>query len=190
MIRFAAALAAALLSFPAAAREVEGVQVPDSVSVGGQTLALNGVGIRKKKVAFVKVDVYVGALYVQQRSQDAEAIVKADAPKQVTMTFLRDVDRARIMEAFKDGFESNSRATLAQVTPGLDEVAKAVGGEVKKGQALVVAYVPGQGTTVTGPGGKVTVPGEAFAEAMFRNWLGPKPTDDGIEALKKSMLGQ
>ena len=190
MSRIAAALAAALLALPAAAREVEGVQVPDTVTVAGQTLTLNGVGIRKKKVAFVKVDVYVGALHVVERSSDPEALVKADAPKQVTMTFLRDVDRARIMEAFKEGFESNSRETLAQVLPGLDRIATAVGGEVKKGQSLVVAYAPGKGTTVTGPGGTATVEGQAFAEAMFRNWLGPRPTDDGIEALKKSMLGK
>ena len=44
---------------------------------------------------------------------------------------------------------------------------------------MVVTYVPGHGTTVVAAGGTpVTVEGKDFADAMFRNWLGPEPADD------------
>ena len=59
-----AMLAVLVLTVPATARELEGVTMPDSISVDGQTLALNGMGVRIKKVVFVKVKVYVGGLYV------------------------------------------------------------------------------------------------------------------------------
>jgi hypothetical protein len=79
------ALALLLAAFPASALEVAGVKVPDSIQIDGKTLALNGAGLRTK--SFLKVKVYVGALYVTQRSTDAAAIVAQDAPKAIRMTW-------------------------------------------------------------------------------------------------------
>lgn len=59
--------------------------------------------------------------------------------------------------------------------------------DLKSGQVLLVLYEPGQGSTVGVEGQRsVTVPGKDFADALFRNWLGPKPADD---RLKREMLG-
>jgi len=179
----AAALLAFALALPAAAREVAGVKLDETVSVAGQSLALNGAGIRKKFV----VKVYVGALYLASPASDPEAIVAADAPKRVRMVFLRDVDRDSVLGAFRDGFDANSGAQAAQARADLDGVAGAIP-DMKEGGELVVTYVPGQGTTLSATGAQsATVPGKAFAEALFRNWLGPKPADEG---LKKAMLGK
>ena len=61
MSRLALLAASLLLAAPAYAnKDVAGVDVPDTLSVEGKTLQLNGAGIRKKFV----VKVYVGALYV------------------------------------------------------------------------------------------------------------------------------
>ena len=88
------ALALLLAALPASALEIAGVKVPDSIAVDGKTLVLNGAGLRTK--SFLKVKVYVGALYLPQRSTDAAAVVALDAPKVIRMTLLRDVDRAII----------------------------------------------------------------------------------------------
>jgi len=179
----AAALLALALAAPASAREVAGVKLDDTVSVAGQSLALNGAGIRKKFV----VKVYVGALYLASPASDPEAIVAADAPKRVRMVFLRDVGRDSILGAFRDGFEANSGAQAAQARADLDGVAGAIP-DMREGGELVVTYVPGEGSTISATGGaSATVPGKAFADALFRNWLGHKPADDG---LKKAMLGK
>ncbi len=184
MTRTAAALAAVALAVPALAREVAGVQFPDAVSAGGQELRLNGAGVRTK--LFVKV--YAGGLYVAQPSGDAEAIVAADAPKRVRMVFLRDVDKKKILETYRDGFHANSAGPRLQaLLADLDRIAPAVP-DMKKGGEMVVTYVPGQGTTVAAAGAApVTVEGKEFADAMFRNWLGSRPADGD---LKKALLGR
>lgn len=183
MKRMAAAVLALAISTPAPAREVAGVKVEESASVGGQTLALNGAGIRKKFV----VKVYVGALYVASPSSDPEAIVAADAPRLVRMVFLRDVGKDSILGAFRDGFDANSGDQAAQAKADLERVAGAIP-DLRKGAEMLVTYVPGEGTTLSATGGgTATVPGKAFADALLRNWLGTKPADAD---LKKAMLGK
>lgn len=175
----------ALLSAPALAAEVAGVKVPDSITVDGKALRLNGAGVRKKFI----VKVYVGALYLESASADPAAIVAADAAKSVHMVFLRDVDKEKIMGAFRDGFEANGGEAAAKaLAPRLDKVGAVVPAEIKEGQELVVTYLPGKGTTVSvSGGGQATVEGKDFADAMFRNWLGEEPADRG---LKERMLGK
>lgn len=185
MTRLALCAAALYLAGPAAAREVAGVKVPDTVSVEGAELKLNGAGLRRATMFHVKV--YVGALYLTAPSKDADAIVRADEPKAVHMRFLRGVGKDKIMDAFREGFEKNSPADAKALKSGLDRVAAILPGELKEGSELVVTYVPGRGTTVASASGEVTIEGKPFADAMFRNWLGREPADDD---LKKGMLGQ
>jgi hypothetical protein len=184
-MRVLPALLATLSLLPAAqAREVAGVSVPDTAQVAGRTLTLNGAGLRKR--VFVKV--YVGALYLESRSGDPEAIVAADQAKAVRMTFLRDVEREKVLEAFRDGFERNSKATAAGARQKLEAVEKVLPAELRKGQVLVVAYAPGAGATVGVEGGaSASVEGKEFADALFRNWLGPDPADADLKA---GMLGR
>lgn len=184
MPRIAAAVVALVLAAPALAREVAGVQFPDTVSVGGQELKLNGAGIRSK--FFVKV--YAGGLYLAEPSSDPQAIVAADAPKRVRMVFLRDVDKGKIMETYREGFQNNSAGPgLPALLEKLERIAPAVA-DMRRGGEMFVTYVPGEGTTVASAGATpVTVEGKEFAEAMFRNWFGPKPAD---ESLKEKLLGR
>ena len=181
MQKLIAAAAALALAVPALAREVGGVEFPDTVDVAGQPLKLNGAGVRTKFI----VKVYAGGLYLAQPAHEADAIVAADEPKRVRMVFLRDVDKKKILDTYRKGFEANGAApaTLAK----LETLAPALV-DMRKGAEMFVTYVPGQGTTVAAAGGQpVTIEGKDFADAMFRNWLGPKPADGD---LKKAFLGK
>jgi hypothetical protein len=133
------------------------------------------------------VKVYVGALYVTEKTKDSNAIVQAEAPKAVHMQFVRDVERGKVMDAFKEGFEKNSKNEAKALGPLLDRVAKTIPNEMKPGMRLTVTYLPGQGTTVVGPEGEVTIEGKPFADAMFRNWLGGNAAD---KDLKNKLLGR
>lgn len=181
MKTLAASLVALALASPALARDVGGVDFPDTLSVDGQQLKLNGAGVRKKFV----VKVYAGGLYLAEPSRDADAILAADAPKRVRMVFLRDVDKEKILETYREGFQNNGAPP--EVLAKLDRIAPAVV-DMRKGGEMFVTYVPGQGTTVAAAGGQpATVEGKDFADAMFRNWLGAKPADGD---LKKAFLGK
>jgi hypothetical protein len=185
MKKLVAALAVLALAVPAHARKVGGVEFQDTIEVDGAKLTLNGAGVRKRFV----VKVYAGGLYLTERSKDANAVVAADAPKRVRMVFLREVSRDQIMGAFREGFEKNSGgANLKPLLSKLDQIAPAIP-NLKEGAELLVTYVPGKGTTVAAAGGgaPVTVEGKDFADAIFRNWLGSQPADDG---LKRAMLGR
>jgi len=159
-----------------------GVTLPDTTQVSGKTLALNGLGLRSKMM----FKVYVAGLYVEQKSADADAILKADAPKQVVLHFLRDLDREQMTEAFVESFNANS-AGAAGLKADFDKML--TGFEpIKTGDQWAFTYVPGKGTTLSVKGAdKVTVPGHAFSQAMFACWLGPKPPS---ASLKTGMLGK
>ena len=57
----------------------------------------------------------------------------------------------------------------------------------KKGEKIVITYIPGKGTEVSIKGQvKGVIEGKDFMEAMFSIWFGPYPPSKG---LKKGMLG-
>ena len=159
-----------------------GVTLPDSTQVGGKALVLNGIGLRTK----LMFKVYVAGLYLEQKSSDADAILKQDAPRRVVMQFLRDLSRDQMVEAFTESFLNNSPDATA-LKGDIDKMLGAFE-PVKTGEQMVFTYTPGVGTTLTiGGKDKVTVPGQAFGRAMFACWLGPKPPSAD---LKTKMLGK
>jgi hypothetical protein len=167
---------------PLAARELAGVNLPDTLSAGDKTLKLNGLGLRKKAI----FKVYVGGLYLEAPSKDAAAILAADAPKAVRMHFLRDLKKSQLTEAFSEGFEANAKQKAAAEKAALDRMLALVPA-VKEGETLSFVYVPGKGTTLfSGDKALGTFEGKDFADVVFLLWLGPKPPS---EDLKKGMLG-
>ncbi len=167
---------------PAVAKELAGVNLPDTMPAGEKTLKLNGVGLRKKAI----FKVYVGGLYLESPSKDPAAIVAADAPKAVRMHFLRDLRKSQLTEGFTEGFEANAKEKAAAQKATIDRMLALVP-DVKEGETLTFVYVPGKGTTLSA-GDKIlgTFEGKDFADAVFSLWLGPKPPS---EDLKKGMLG-
>ena len=97
------------------------------------------------------------------------------------------MDRKSILEAFREGFENNSREKLAENLPLFDRVAPAFA-DAKGGQVMVFSYRPGAGVTVGREGGaQSSAPGKTLADAFLRNWLGKEPADPD---LKEAMLGR
>jgi hypothetical protein len=178
-------LAASLLwpAPPARGLELGHHDIPATARVGERTLVLNGAGIRRKFF----VHVYVCALYLEEPSTDAAAILAADRAWQVTMHFMRNITHHQVLESFTDAFEHNSPGQTRALHDDLERF-HAVLEDVRQGQDLTIHYQPGVGTTLLAPSGaRATVPGRPFAEAMLRTWLGEHPSD---ESLKEKMLGQ
>ncbi len=165
------------------AASLAGVTLPDTVQAGGKTLVLNGLGLRTKFV----VKVYVAGLYLEQKSSDANAILKADSPKRLVMHFVRDVSKNQMADAFQESFKNNSPNAVATMKGDIDRLLGALE-PLKEGQEMVFTYVPGTGTTMSINGqDKLTIAGSEFAQVVFSIWLGPKPPNAD---LKKGILGQ
>jgi Chalcone isomerase-like len=174
-------LAAALVAFPAFAAELDGVTSPDTTTAGGKSLTLNGMGVRVKFV----FKVYVASLYVEHPAKNGAEILKADEVRRVEMVMLRDLDKAALVEAIKNGFEKNAGSGLPALQERLNKFIEKVT-DVKKGSKLVIQYVPGKGTEIDGAKDSYVAEGKDFADALFSVWIGGSPVDDG---LKKGMLG-
>jgi hypothetical protein len=174
---------ASIINLNLHAGTLAGVTMPDTVQAAGTTLTLNGMGLRTK-YAF---KVYVAGLYLEHKSSDANAILKANAPRRLVMHFVRNVSQSQIADAFSEGFENNSPDAAKTMKPAIDRLLAALE-SVKDGEEMVFTYTPGTGTTFSLAGkDKVTIAGSAFAEVLFSVWLGPKPPN---AALKKGILGQ
>jgi len=178
------ALALALAAAPpASARELAGHDIPEAAEVGGRKLVLNGAGLRHKLV----FRIYVCALYLEERSGDAPAILAADRAWQVTMHFTRSISHHQVLDAFTEAFELNSPGQTGALHDDLERF-HAVLEDLQQGQDLSLQYLPGIGTTLRAPSGaSATVAGKPFADAMLRVWLGERPSD---ERLKARLLGR
>lgn len=182
MKTLALTLSLSLLSFTAAAGELKGVKMADTMNVGGKDLKLQGMGLRTK--ALFKV--YVAGLYLETANTDPDKIVASDTVRRVEMTMMRDLGKDKIVSAINEGIEKNSKDKMASLKERLDKFAGAIP-DLKEGQILSITYVPGKGTSVKGAGGaELTVEGKDFADAILLVWLGKNPVDDD---LKKGMLG-
>ena len=175
-------LALALPAVSASAADVGGVKVPDTMTVDGKPLKLNGAGIRKKSI----FKVYVAGLYVEAPTKDGSAILASGGPKSMHLWMLRDIKGANVSGAIADGFKLNSQAALPQLQPRLDQLAKMIP-DLKDGDQMSLSWVPDKGTVVNVRGTDVgTIEGRDFADALFAVWIGPNPVQDD---LKQALLG-
>jgi len=174
-----------LLAGPVWAVEVEGVDVPESVEVGGSRLLLNGAGVRTKFF----FDIYVGALYLTRRTGKPEEAIGMEGPKRVSMHMLYgEVSREKLVHGWNEGFRKNqSRKAMDNLKQRLERF-NAMFSDVKKGDVILLDYLPERGTSVTIRGErKGVVMGKDFNDALLAVWLGRKPADGD---LKEAMLGQ
>ena len=102
--RAAALLFCALAAAPAAAAtdvpaQAAGVAFPATYPAAGQTLQLNGTGVR---VFFAVVKGYASALYVSQPTHDAAALLGEPDPKVLFTHFLHNASVAQLRREFSN----------------------------------------------------------------------------------------
>lgn len=173
-----------MCAVPVSAVEIGGVQVTEKLEgAGGTELTLNGAGIRSKM--FFKI--YVAGLYLQNPTAEAEAALADPGQKQMLMHFLYDeVDKEKLVAAWNEGFEGNlSEEQLKAMAPQIKQFNEMFV-TVKKGDVIVIDYIPMKGTSVIVAGEpKGVIEGKEFSDAVFAIWLGKKPV---TEDLKKELL--
>lgn len=181
---------AAALSSAALAMEIEGVSLPDRITLSkdGPELVLNGAGVRHKLMA---VKVYVGALYLTAKSKDAEKILADPGPKRVSMHVLADELTAKaLIASLNDAIAANHiPAEIALIEGRLRHLNRMMSsiGVLKRGGVVHIDFIPGSGTRINVNGvDKLLIPGDDFFPPLLRIWLGKKPVDG---RLRDAMLG-
>jgi hypothetical protein len=186
MLRIAMSLFICLALTPLAqAKVVNDVEVADSISVADQTLVLNGAGVRSKFF----LNLYVAALYLQQASDEGEAVIAADKPMTIRLQITSSlIDGEKMSEATLDGFVKSTKGNLTPIQKEVELLISAFRDAVEEGDVFDLQYVPGAGTSVIRNGEvKVVVPGLEFKQALFGIWLSEDPVQDD---LKEDMLDE
>jgi hypothetical protein len=96
------------LAAGASAAELDGVTFPDRYPINGQTLVLNGLGLRTLTVFHVKI--YVAGLYVAKPSHDAKQILAAPGTKVIVMEFLHAGSKEDVEKEYRKGQDVNCGA--------------------------------------------------------------------------------
>jgi hypothetical protein len=165
-------------------RECAGVVFPDRQQIQGDTLVLNGLGLRQ--ATFMKVDVYVAALYTARAASDPAAILGSSTPKQLVLHFVRDVGVDDLNEAWNEGFSANAKTQLPALETRVTTLESWMA-DMNTGERLSFTYEPGAGIEVdVGGDSKGTIEGDDFARAFLSIWLGAHPPNAG---LKSGLLG-
>ncbi|HEX9191190.1 MAG TPA: chalcone isomerase family protein [Candidatus Deferrimicrobiaceae bacterium] len=177
------ALSLLLLSSPARAMTIAGVNVPPTVSIGGKTLNLNGAGVRTKFL----FKVYVGALYTEKKVSTTDELLRDTGEKSIRMHFVhKKVEKEKIVDAFAEGLANNAPAAARSAE------AKAFlswfRDDFVAGDTVGVDIAP-EGALSASHNGKAlgTLRDPSLARAVLLIWFGGKPADAG---LKKGMLGR
>ena len=179
-------LVIAFFAFPADARRVAGVDVPENLESDGADLILNGAGIRTR----VFLDVYVGGLYLKRRSADAAAIMDADEPMAVKLWIVTGlISNDRMQESIEEGFQKSTRGNTAPIREKIDALIDVYAEEIDDGDAFELVYLPGQGLSVYKNGiYTATIEcGLPFKRALFGIWISDRPMQT---SLKHDMLGR
>lgn len=173
------------ISISVQAKEVAGVQLPDVISVGEQTLILNGAGARKKFI----FKLYVAGLYVLDKSDNADNLINSDTTTSIKLQITSKLVSAKKMEkAIQEGFEKSTANNTASIQQEIDDFLLIMREELKKGDRYDMTYIPNEGTYVKKNGEEKTlIKGLEFKKALFGIWLSDDPVQ---KSLKTDLLGQ
>jgi hypothetical protein len=180
MKRIALSVLALALALPAYAGELAGVTMPDTATVAGQTLVLNGMALREKYF----LDIYVGGLYLPAKSSDGASVIAQDAPKRLHMSFIySEVPAEKTIETYREIWELDP-AYPAQKTQA-DLFCSWIA-DLESGDTMTIQYEPGKGTTLlVNDQPRGTIPGVEFMKLIFGNYVGPNAN----KVLRKGLLG-
>jgi hypothetical protein len=160
------------------------ISFPGHVQVNGSDLKLNGLGVRK--ATFLKVNVYVSALYVVQPLRDPKPLIESDTPQQLVLHFVRNVGVEDVRKGFVEGFERSSASQSAALAERIAKFNTWMS-DMKSGQQLTFVRLPHTGIQVSVNGvPKGTIEGDDFSRALLSIWLGPAPPNP---ELKSGLLG-
>ncbi len=164
----------------AAPTECDGVAFPKQVQAGGETLTLNGLGLRKATIFGIKI--YVGALYVTHPTADANAILSSRGPVEVELRFVFHATAGQLRNAWQEGFEKSAPGQLVQLQTRIAQLEGWMTG-VGSGDRMTFLRIPAVGIQYSLDGAvKGTIPGDDFATAFLAIWLGSSPPSTDLRA--------
>lgn len=174
----------ALLSLNVFALTVDGISFDDKVNVQGQELILNGVGIRK--ATFLKIKVYYGGLYLENKTNNPNDFLDSSTPKQIVMHFVRDVSSNDLKKTYSEAFHAANKETYASMLTLFEEFNSNFQRDMKKGERMVFTFTKDGVSFKAADFSSKTFGDANFSKAVLRMWF-INPQDNG---LTEGLLGK
>lgn len=177
---------------PACAVVVEGVELPGTLTIGGETLVLNGAGVRAKKVAFINKSLYVAGLYLKAKSDIPQQIINADETMVLRIKIISSlITSERFNEATEEGFKEATHGNTAPIQKEIEAFLSAFSDKIQNGDQFDIVYTKGLGVQVFKNGGdtsSITVTGMPIKSALFGIWLSER-SEKNLQILARQLLG-
>lgn len=165
--------------------EVEGVKIPYTYKTDEATLIVNGAGVREKYF----LDLYVGALYLKEKSNEALKIMNADEAMCMKLHIVSGlITSEKMVESTDEGFRRSTGGNTAPLQSKINQFKAAFNEAIKKGDIFDIVYEKVKGSCVYKNGKQiVSIPGLDFKKALFGIWL---CNDAAASDLKKKLVGK
>ncbi len=174
-----------------AAVELEGVELPETITAHGRKLVLNGAAVRKR--GYFKAD--VTALYLPERRTTAESIYKLDGVRRIQLNILREFSSNAISRIFLSDFKQVATEDEFKKLIGVISVIGQAYANVKKvvkGDVVNLDWVPGTGWMAFHNGkqlqtedGPTSIKDELAYQIYLRMYIG----QHAPEELRNGLLG-
>ena len=158
------------------AKTLDGVTLPDQVTVNNTRLQLNGLGTRK--ATWFKVKVYVGGLYLAQKSHAPQVILKSTTPKFINMHFVRDVSAEKLVRGWNEAFSNALGKQEKSFRPLLDKFNKTMG-DIKEGEEIQLTFLTNKVIVKFAQRKPVEIIGPKIARAILSVWF-INAADEGL----------
>lgn len=149
----------------------------------GKEYHLQATGVSTRKKFFVKV--YSVAHYLEQGGDNAKGdkfqqILQDDKAKQLTLKWLRNVNKGKVQEGYQESFKNTLSGTqYLQLQKEITTYTNFFNQDVQKGEEQILRWLPGGEIEVIINGNKAgSITNQEFAKALWNIWFGSKSVVD------------
>lgn len=167
---------------PVFAAGIAGTEFPDEIVQDGQTLILNGLGVR----TYLGFKIYAAALYLAEKSGNATQIIASPALRVLKMHYFIGVGQNDAREAWQHSFTAlcpepcRFGEQIMQFTGYITAINE-------HDQETYIFRSDGLQVSLKPERAVLNIPGRDFSELVLATWIGRfPPTED----LKQGLLGK
>jgi len=152
---------------------------------GYKNLILNGQGTRDKFF----IDLYVGGLYLKEKSSNSQTIINADEEMNIRLHIVSSLITSKKMEdGTREGFNKATHDNIEPIKEKIETFLAVFMEEIKENDIYDFLYIPSVGVQIYKNNElKKTIASLEFKKALFGIWIGENPAQD---SLKENMLGK
>ncbi len=148
-------------------------------------LTLNGQGTRDKFF----IDLYVGGLYIKEKSSDFQTIIDSDEPMNIRLHIVSSLITSEKMEnGTREGFIKSTNGNIEPIKEKIESFLAVFLDKIKENDIYDFLYIPNDGTHIyKNNRHQKTIKGLNFKKSLFGIWIGENPAQN---SLKNAMLGR